>query len=159
MAGIVGKGNAVRGRAYSDRITDARVSVRALSGERTFWEKATILHAEANWPSDKKRAARRSRHYADLAMLADHEIGKRALVDLQLLARVVEHKKVFFPDPKANYDAATPGTFRLIPDGALLNDLASDYRDMREMFFDTPPSWNEIVERLRVLEESINRTK
>lgn len=34
--------------------------------ERTFWEKATILHQEANRPSEKPMPSRYSRHYYDM---------------------------------------------------------------------------------------------
>mgnify|MGYP000071349581 CR=1 FL=1 len=36
---------------------------------RTFWEKATILHQEANRPADKKMPKRYARHYYDLYRL------------------------------------------------------------------------------------------
>jgi hypothetical protein len=124
--------------AYADRIPGAAVSVRVLSAERTFWEKATILHAEAHRDPAKATPARHSRHYSDLAVLAEHEIGRRALADDGLRARVVAHKQVFFAAAWARYDTAVPGTFRLIPDQRRLADLERDYRDMREMFFEEP---------------------
>jgi hypothetical protein len=42
----------------------------ALLAKRTFWEKATILHAEYHRPSDRSLPDRYSRHYYDVAMLA-----------------------------------------------------------------------------------------
>jgi len=41
-------------------------------------------------------ANRLSRHWSDVAVLADHDIGKKSLSDRALLADVVNHKKVFF---------------------------------------------------------------
>ena len=43
----------------------ASCQVRALDAKRTFWEKATILHAEHHRPADKPLAAGMSRHYYD----------------------------------------------------------------------------------------------
>ena len=40
-------------------------TVRTASPERTFWEKATILHQEANRPVGKAMLRRYSRHYYD----------------------------------------------------------------------------------------------
>ena len=143
--------------AFPESMPDAEVSVRALSIERTFWEKATILHAEAHRRKEKPTPARCSRHYVDLTTLADHESGPRALQRDDLRARVVVHKQVFFADKSASYETAVPGSFRLVPDDYRMPDLERDYRDMREMFFEEPPPWAKVIERLRRLEEEINR--
>lgn len=143
--------------AFPNGVPDAQVSVRVLSIERTFWEKATILHAEAHRRKEKPTPARYSRHYADLAALADHEAGHQAMQRDDLRARVVTHKQVFFADKFASYETAVPGSFRLVPDDYRLPDLERDYRDMREMFFEEPPSWAQVIERLRRLEKAINR--
>lgn len=64
---------------YPETITDAAVPLKVLSIERTFWEKATILHAEAHRDQIKATPTRFSRHYADLAALADHASAAGAL--------------------------------------------------------------------------------
>ena len=142
---------------YPDTITDAAVPLKVLSIERTFWEKATILHAEAHREATKATPTRFSRHYADLAALADHDSVTGALSRDDLRARVVAHKQVFFAAGWAKYDTAVPGTFRLVPPAHRLAALENDYRAMQEMFFGRPLSWAEIVERLRKLETVINR--
>jgi hypothetical protein len=93
-----------------------------------------------------------------LAALADHADAKRAMDRDDLRARVVEHKQVFFASTWARYKTAVPGSFRLVPGEARLDALAQDYRDMREMFFGEPMSWEKIVARLRALEAEINGT-
>ena len=142
--------------AFPSGVPDADVPVRVLAIERTFWEKATILHAEAHRRKEKPTPTRYSRHYADLAALADHEVGRQALKRDDLRARVVIHKQVFFADKFASYETVVPGSFRLVPDDYRLPDLERDYRDMREMFFEEPPSWAQVIERLRRLEKEIN---
>ena len=93
--------------------SDCKITVLAL--ERTFWEKATILHAESHRPPEKATPLRFSRHYYDLAMLADHPKGKEAVKRSDLRDRVVEHKQIFFPATWACYEQAVPGSIRLIP--------------------------------------------
>ena len=51
---------------------DWRCEVVALEVERSFWEKATILHTEYHRPAEKPTPDRFSRHYADTAALARH---------------------------------------------------------------------------------------
>jgi len=142
--------------AFADAFPSASFSVPVLDIERTFWEKATILHAEVHRPSDKAIPDRFSRHYADLAALAAHSAGDAALGRDDLRARVVAHKQVFFAAAWANYETAVPGTFKLIPPPARLTALAADYRAMQEMFFRPQPTWEELVATLTALESRIN---
>lgn len=133
-------------------------AVTVLSPARTFWEKATLIHVECHRPQLKAGADRQSRHWCDLALLADHEIGRSALSDRALLADVVKHKKVFFNVGHANYDACLAGKLRLVPDDALRGVLAADLRAMIEggMFYGERPSFERIIERLRTLEQEVN---
>ena len=143
--------------AFPDRIRDAAVELPVLGIERTFWEKATILHAEAHRPDATRAPARFSRHYSDLAAMADHTVATRALARDELRARVVAHKQAFFASGWTRYETAVPGTFRLLPDAQRLDALARDYASMREMFFAAPPPWNDVVQSLEALERKINR--
>lgn len=67
---------------------DSRLKV--LGAERTFWEKATILHATHHQPLEKPLQPRLSRHYYDLVKLPRAGIGARALANLSLLTSVAE---------------------------------------------------------------------
>jgi len=131
--------------------------VKVLTAVRTFWEKATILHQEYHRPADKPLPPRYSRHYYDLAMLADSKHGSIAVGDVDLLARVVEHKRSFFRCGWARYDAAVPGTLRLVPPDHRIATLRSDYAAMASMFFGERPSFEQVLARLTKLEEDINR--
>lgn len=133
--------------------------VIVLAPTRTFWEKATLIHVECNRKKTKADADRMSRHWYDLAMLADHDIGRLALADRALLADVVKHKKVFFRSPHANYDACLSGGLRLVPGAAMLAELRSDFEEMctAGMFYGEPPlSFDRIIESLQSLETRIN---
>ncbi|MBI3884373.1 MAG: nucleotidyl transferase AbiEii/AbiGii toxin family protein [Opitutae bacterium] len=145
--------------AYPDEIRDATFTVRALAIERTFWEKATILHAEVHRPAEKAMPGKYSRHYADLAALADHPAAAHAITRDDLRARVVEHKQVFFASAWARFETAVPGTFRLIPSAERLAQMAADYQEMQIMYFGEPVPWPEIVARLKTLESALNATR
>lgn len=69
--------------------------VRAIKAERTFWEKATILHQEAHRPEGRVQAPRYSRHYYDLAKMCRSLTKAVALEDIGLLEAVVEFKNRF----------------------------------------------------------------
>ena len=131
-------------------------SVRVIKAERTFWEKATILHHEAHRPEGTPQPPRYSRHYYDLARMASAPVKEAALANLELLADVVAFKQRFYPRGWARYDLALPGSLRLVPDGALLASVEADYRAMTNMIFGTVPAFGEILQILRGLEDEIN---
>jgi len=131
--------------------------INAIKAERTFWEKATILHAEAFRPEHKPHLARYSRHYYDLAMMARDEATKSAaLSDLELLHSVVVFKAKFYPSAWANYDLAKPGTFKLLPPDHNFKSLADDYKQMQVMFCGEVPAFDHLMETLQGLEDEIN---
>ena len=131
-------------------------ALRAIRAERTFWEKATILHHEANRPVNNAQPARYSRHYYDLAMMAGSLTRAAALADLDLLDDVVAFKERFYRRGWARYDLAKPGTFQLIPPAHVLSVVEQDYRQMRTMIFGRYPNFDEIMSTLRALEAEIN---
>lgn len=133
--------------------------VSVLSPARTFWEKATLMHVECQRNEFRASALRLSRHWYDLAMLADLEYGQAAIADRALLADVIKHKKVFYNASYANYDACLVGQLRLIPDEDVLVALHDDFRQMivAGMFIGDPPVFEQIINRLRSLESDINQ--
>jgi hypothetical protein len=137
-------------------IADGDVAVVALLAKRTFWEKATILHAEYHRPPEKPLPERYSRHYYDVALLAQGTIRAEAIGDIALLAQVVRHKETFYPSGWARYDLARPGTLRLLPAAPRRTALERDYRNMGVMIFGEPPAFDKLMETLGVLEREIN---
>lgn len=134
--------------------------IPVLAGERTFWEKATLIHVEC-WRDDfQARVERKSRHWYDLSRLADHEIGEKALPDRALLADVVRHKKVFFASAQAHYDECLSGGLVLIPKNSNLDALRKDYEAMRAsgMFEGEPMAFVAMIDRLSALQKEINES-
>ena len=138
------------------QIVPSTIAVQVLAAKRTFWEKATILHAEYHRPLGKAPGERLSRHYSDLAQMADTEIETEALADLALLARVRTHKAVFYTAPWASYETAVPGSLRLAPRPERLESLRADYRGMEQMFFSAAVPFDAMMEKITALERHIN---
>jgi hypothetical protein len=131
-------------------------NVHVLAAGRTFWEKATVLHTWLHAPADKKFRDRQSRHYDDVVRLYQHQLGKAASKDIDLLLKVARHKEVFFPAAWARYADAKPGTLRIVPPDARLPELEQDYRKMQEMIFGEPPAFERLLEVLREIERQVN---
>jgi len=131
-------------------------TVEVIKAERTFWEKATILHHEAYRPDGNPQPPRYSRHYYDLVMMAKSPVKNKALANPQLLADVADFKQRFYPRGWARYELARPGTLRLVPDRAVRDALETDYRAMQEMIFGKQPSFDDLMAALQRLEQEIN---
>ena len=133
-----------------------KCTVNTIVAKRTFWEKATILHHEANRPEESPMPTRYSRHYYDLAMMVQSEVKNEALADLNLLQNVVDFKQKFYPRTWAKYEEAIPGTLKLLPPEFRLDSLEKDYKAMGNMIFDKYISFEEIINILENLEKEIN---
>lgn len=132
-------------------------TVKVLSAERTFWEKATILHAEFHRPADKAMPERFSRHYCDFYEMVRRGVGTSAVAKLELLARVAQHKNLFFKTSWARYNEACKGSLRVMPPGHRLKALRDDYAKMQQMFFGEPPVFDDILALLRQWESEFNQ--
>ena len=134
-------------------------SVRVLAAERTFWEKACLLHEETFRPHDKPRKHRMARHYYDLWCLLRAGVGERALANTALFQRVAEHREIFFRYAWVDYSTHKPGTFRLTPPTDHLANWRSDYQAMLgPMFFGEVPDFDEIMKAVSEFEKTFNAT-
>ena len=142
--------------AYPALFESWNCSVTALELERTFWEKATILHAEFHRPAASPTPSRYARHYFDMAKLLMHPKAMQFLADKAQCARVVDWKSRVFARSWARYDLALPGSFRLLPPAERQADLAQDYATMRPMFMTEPPAFAELMQKLAQAERVLN---
>lgn len=134
----------------------ASTTITTVKAERTFWEKATILHQEANRGKDRSLPPRYSRHYYDLYRLSRLAIRESALSNISLLQEVAAFKMRFYRCPWAKYEEAKAGTLKLIPPDHHINELKRDYQAMEAMLFGEIPSFDEIMEGLSALEREVN---
>ena len=135
------------------------VTVRVLAAERTFWEKACLLHEETFRPIDKPRKLRMARHYYDLWSLIRAGIGERAMADKDLFTRVAEHRCIFFRYSWVDYTTHRPGTFRLLPQEHQMDAWRKDFEAMMgPMFYGDVPDFDEVLKVVRTFEESFNET-
>jgi len=138
--------------------TDCRAEVVALELERTFWEKATILHAEFHRPADSQMRDRYARHYADFAALWRYAPARAARSRLDLLERVRLHKSRFFSSSWANYATAVPGSLRLVPPAARIDAVRADYVAMQQMFLGEHMPFETVLAALEEAEAKLNRS-
>jgi len=134
------------------------IDVEILRPDRTFWEKATILHSEnsRNEPSRIQKRNYMSRHIYDLVKLYNSEYGTMAMANLELLADVVKHKATFYKDNRADYANATPENIKIVPTADLNHNFKVDYEDMaKSMIIGNSLSYEELLEVLCKIEKAL----
>lgn len=141
---------------YPKAFSKATSTILTAAAERTFWEKVTILHHEANRPESLTMPKHYSRHYYDLYCIAHSENKTTAFENLELLEKVVAFKMKFYPRKWAKYEEAIPGTVRLVPPAFRFDNLRADYEDMAEMMFGQYPSFTDLMDYIQALENEIN---
>lgn len=138
---------------------DASFIVQVLSAERTFWEKACLLHEETFRPADKPRKLRMARHYYDLWCLLRAGVGDTALANKALFQRVAEHRETFFRYSWVDYSTHKPGTFRLSPPTDHVANWRADYSEMLgPMFFGESPTFEQMMAATADFEKAFNAT-
>ena len=142
-----------------EAFADFHAEVVALEIERTFWEKATILHAEYHRPAAQPIRDRYSRHYADFAALWRLPTGQAMAARIDLLGRVRAHKSKFFGSSWTHFETAVPGTLRLVPPEERLAELRRDYTAMGPMFLSPPPHFEDVIATLREAERTVNASR
>ena len=147
-------------KELGQKLNLATKGVTLIAAERTFWEKALILHGiycgfrdEGRRPGDNNLI---SRHYYDVAMMRDREEGLRAVADHDLLALVRKHKLMLFKKAWEKLEEAKPGRLRIVPQAEILPDLKKDYAAMSGMMFGEAPTFEWIMDELGKLEDAVN---
>jgi hypothetical protein len=144
--------------ALPKELPASEIPLRAVAPERTFWEKAMLLHEETYTAGPAGPKARLSRHYYDLWCLIGAGIAERAATDDRLFERVAEHRRLFFRKRREAQDTLRPGHLRLIPLEDQLPHWRRDYDAMREaMFFGEPPAFQAILRVVGEFQDRFNQ--
>lgn len=141
---------------YSYLFSKPSTEVLTVLPERTFWEKITILHREANRLENREFPTRYSRHYYDLYCMAGSDVKEKALADKELLKKVVSFKEKFYRCPWAKYEDAKVGSMKLLPPSYNITELENDYEHMQNMIFGNKPTFAQMMNAIEQLEREIN---
>jgi len=133
--------------AFPDVLVPSKFRVRVLAVERTFWEKAMLLHEETYRPAGKKkRAARMARHYYDLWCLITKGVAEKAADRDDIFTRTAQHREIYFNWPWMDYSTLSRGKLRVLPLPEQEAEWRQDYQAMRtEMFFGDVPKFDEVL--------------
>ena len=141
---------------YSQFFDQKSTMIRTLDAERTFWEKATILHKVAYRDITNPFPQRYARHYYDLYCMHNSRIKESAFDKKELLKQDIAFKKKFYMSNHSGYETAEIGTFKLCPQEGDVQALSIDYEQMKGMFFGEIPEFSDLMQGITKLEQEIN---
>ncbi len=135
---------------------------RVMSAQRTFWEKATAIHAYC-LRGEFRGGDRYARHWFDLDCLDIVGIAQDALDDRTVARDVAKHKQHFFREKAQtgeviDYGAAVAGKLCLVPAGEALEALEHDYSKMLDagLLREDAVAFEELIARLASLQDRAN---
>ena len=146
------------GAAFPELLAKPGSNVRAIRPERTFLEKAMLLHEETFRPqARKKRRRSMARHYYDLYKMIQAGVADESVRDLGLFHRIAAHRQVFFRYTWVDYSTLNPRQLRLVPSSADLSAWQADYDGMRqEMFYGETPAFEELIKVVADFQNRLN---
>ncbi|OJV07538.1 MAG: hypothetical protein BGO12_19360 [Verrucomicrobia bacterium 61-8] len=142
--------------AFPKETGDPILTLSCVRPERTFWEKAALIHEQNVRSGDRALAARQARHLADLVQLWRAGVS-RAEGFASLFEGVKHHRQTYFDYKWVDYDALGAGDLKIVPPDSRLAEWRADYEAMRAMFHGEPPGFDEMVAELCAIEERLSR--
>lgn len=133
-----------------------RADISAAAPQKTFVEKAFLLHELFSVERDSLSAARRTRHMYDLAMMMARDFAVKAVTDDKLWESVRRHRERFTSVQGVDYSRDVRDSIVLIPPEKFIDDWKNDYRSMCEsMIYGNKPGWNELLGRMQELQSRL----
>ncbi|MDP5049377.1 MAG: nucleotidyl transferase AbiEii/AbiGii toxin family protein [Saprospiraceae bacterium] len=142
----------------NENYIEENCEILTIQPQRTLIERMLLLHEEYNRDErGKMRTDRMSRHYYDLFQLGRQDFSSATLKDNDFIEEIIEHRKYYSRLKRFDYSTLKRGSIRIIPSDDVLKALEQDYEIMRaEMIYGHPPTFEEIIQSMKNLQDEIN---
>ena len=120
--------------------------------QRTFLEKAFLLHEEFQKPEENIRIERMSRHLYDLERLMDTDFARKALKDVALYKTIVDHRSKLTAISGIDYSTHSPDRINFVPPQSVMEKWRDDYSAMQaSMIYGESLPFGKLLERIALL--------
>jgi predicted nucleotidyltransferase component of viral defense system len=137
---------------------DTYFSVPTVTPQRTFLEKAFLLHEEFQKQHEAVRVNRMSRHIYDLEKLMDTDFAKDALHNRELYNAIVRHRQTLTAMKEVDYSTHSPEKINFVPPPSIANKWKDDYEAMRNnLIYGVSMPFDKLMERIKELNERFRR--
>jgi len=134
--------------------------VVAAAPEKTFLEKACLLHELFSTGTKADKAYRRSRHLYDLEKMMDKDFAVRAIEDDGLFHSIQHHRSIYTSVLGVDYATDFRRRMTLLPPRDVVSAWESDYREMcSTMIYGEKPSFAELLSRIETLQNRFRELK
>ena len=131
---------------------DDYFTVPTVVPQRTFLEKAFLLHEEFQKPTEKIRVDRMSRHIYDLEKMMDTDFAIDALNDGELYNAIVAHRSTLTKMKEVDYTTHTLDKINFIPPLNVIDLWKADYESMQKnMIYGKSLPFDELIDRIKEL--------
>ena len=128
--------------------------------QRTFLEKAFLLHEEFQKPPEKIRVERMSRHIYDLEKMMDTDYATDALSNTDLYNTIVQHRRTLTALKEVDYNTHVPEKISFVPPTFVLASWRKDYEDMQSgMIYGKSLPFDSLVKRIEELNNRFRKIK
>ncbi len=133
--------------------------IMTAAAEKTFLEKAFLLHEIFSVVGGGVNASRKSRHLYDLYMMMDKDFAIAVIQNDDLWNNIQHHRKVFTSVKDVDYTYDIRKNIQLVPHKDIFSIWESDYAAMFENMIYGPnkPTFNDIIEKIKVLQDRFRR--
>jgi hypothetical protein len=129
------------------------VPVNLVPAERTFLEKAFLLHEEFSKPVEQIRTERMSRHLYDLERMMNSSVA-HAIYDIPLYYGIIEHRKRFIGLKDFSYESLRHDAINFTPPQGIQSKWEKDYQSMRTyLIFGPSLPYGELLVCIKELNE------
>ena len=137
-----------------------QVSVTTAAPQKTFLEKAFLLHELFSVDHETLPAHRRSRHLYDLYRMMDKDFALAAIQDDALWESIRHHREMFTSIAGVVYSGDIRNRICLVPPEKFMVDWQKDYQNMCDsMIYGPRPTFAELMESMEELERRFRNRK
>lgn len=134
--------------------------ITTANAEKTFLEKAFLIHEMFSVEGHGWKADRKSRHLYDLSEMMKHGIDDKAIKDDDLWESIRQHREIYTSVSGMDYTPDIRKRIVLIPREDIISAWEKDYTDMKdEMIFGDKPSFDELIDMMKTLQKKFRKMK
>lgn len=143
-------------QVFPEQTGDPHLALSCVRPERTFWEKAALVHEQNVRPGKKPLAPRQARHLSDIVRLWDAKVAEAKGFNT-LFEGVKDHRRTYFDYTWVDYEKLGAGDLQIVPPDERFAEWGADYEAMRVMFIHEPEDFQAILDRLGEIEKELSR--
>jgi predicted nucleotidyltransferase component of viral defense system len=137
---------------------DSFIEIPTVVPQRTFLEKAFLLHEEFQKSIENIRVDRMSRHLYDLEKLMNTTFAESAFADTKLYLAIVNHRKHLTAIKGVDYSTHSPEKINFVPPDVVVEKWKNDYETMLgNMTYGESLSFDKLLEKIKLLNEKFRK--